>query len=209
MESVWHQFLCVMAMTTAGTPAMRRSARLPPAASTSSAAMTLSASPPFGVATVTRTAKTSQTSPWSAAAGERSPRNLAAQWASSSVGAGSVSTWTGNATEMQTARINLMKQTVVSWLSIHCIYVDEQISGWKTSACKWVCKWCCWCCCNHTEKNPDETECIISARIFCSTTTWRGIFPEATKIPILSRDCWENFSRYRLIKNEHSQCSSF
>ncbi|TMS20080.1 Low-density lipoprotein receptor-related protein 8, partial [Larimichthys crocea] len=50
--SVWRQSLCVMAMTTVGTPATRRSARLPPAASTSSAAMILSAFPPCGVATV-------------------------------------------------------------------------------------------------------------------------------------------------------------
>lgn len=136
MGSAWHQSLCVMATTTVGTPATRRSARLPPAASTSSAAMTLSASLPCGVATATRTAKTSQTSPWSAAAGGQSPRNLAAQWASSSVGAGSVSTWTGNVMETQTARINQMRQTVVSQLLIY--YLDVLMSGW-INKCEWVC----------------------------------------------------------------------
>lgn len=91
MGGVLHRSLFVMEMTIVGMPATRRNAQLPPAASTSSAAMTLSASRHSGVVTATQTAKTSPMSLWSAAAGGQSPRNLAAQWASSSVAVGSVS----------------------------------------------------------------------------------------------------------------------
>lgn len=92
MESVWHRSLCAMAMMIVGIPAMRKSAQLPPVANMSSAAMTRSVFLRCGAATVTPTARTSQTNPWSAAVGGRSPRNLAARWESSSVGAASVST---------------------------------------------------------------------------------------------------------------------
>lgn len=118
--NVWHRSLCATETTTAGTPAMRRNVRLPPAGTMSSAATTRSASPPCGAVTATQTARTSQTSPWSAAAGGRSPRNPAAWWPSSSAGAANVSIWTGSVTARQTARINQMKQTVVSQLFSFC-----------------------------------------------------------------------------------------
>ena len=125
--SVWRRSSCATATTTVGTPATRRSARRPPVVSTSSVATTRSASRPCGAATGTRTARTSRTSPWSAAAGGPSPRSRAARWASSSAGAGSVSTWTGSVMGTPTARTNLMKLTVVSrsgWI----ISVNERAS---------------------------------------------------------------------------------
>lgn len=125
MESAWRRYLCATVTMIAGMPATRKNVRLPPVTRASSAAMTQSVSRPSGVATATRTARTSQTSPWSAAAAGRSPRNPAVPWASSSAGAGSAYTWTGSVTEMQTARISLMKRTAVSWDTEYCICV-----GW-------------------------------------------------------------------------------
>lgn len=83
---------CATATMTVGTPAMRRSAQLPPVGSTNSAAMTQSASLPCGAVTATRTVRTSQTNPWSAAAGGQNHKSLAAQLGSFSVEAESVST---------------------------------------------------------------------------------------------------------------------
>lgn len=145
-ESAWHPSLSATVTTTVGTPATRTNALPPPVASTSSVAMTLNASLPCGAAMATQTAKTSRTSPWSAAAAGRSPRNPAVR-ASSSAAVESAFTCTGSVTVMQTAKINQMKQTVVSQLWLYqCLCSWEWWVGWQMSAEHSRMIKGCWCC---------------------------------------------------------------
>lgn len=118
-ESAWPPFLSVMVMMIVGMPVMRRSAQLPAAVNTSFVVMTLNASLPCGAVTGIQTVKTNRTNPWSAAAAGRSLRNLDVQLGSFSAAVESAYTCTGCVTEMQTAKINQMKQTVVSQLWLY------------------------------------------------------------------------------------------
>lgn len=109
-SSVTGTTIVVMAVT-------RRCALQPPpvpAARMSFDATTLSASQRCGAATGTPTAKINQTNPWSAAAARRNLRSPNAPPGSSNAGAENAFIWTGNATEMLTARTSQMRLTVVS-----------------------------------------------------------------------------------------------